>query len=64
MRIAEEIDNVKHVWSDFFVGTVTDRCSSKELSGGAKTVIAAYVGLSRGEVIPLQFLGENCKGIR
>lgn len=60
VRIAEEIDDVKHVWADFFVGTITDRCSGKELSGGAKTVIAVYVGLTRGDVVPLQFLGENC----
>lgn len=51
---------IKHVWADFFVGTITDRCSGKELSGGAKTVIAVYVGLTRGDVVPLQFLGENC----
>ena len=60
VRIACEIDNLNHVWADFFEHSYTGRCCGKDISGGAMTVILAYLGLFCDKDLPLSWLGENC----
>lgn len=60
VRIAEEIDGVHHEWADYFNHPYTGRCSGMDLSGGAMTVILAYLGVAKDWVLPLSWLGENC----
>lgn len=45
VSIVEQIDNVRHDYSDAFYSDVTGRFSGKYISGGAKIVILAYLGL-------------------
>lgn len=58
--IACKIDGLKHVFADFFENELLGRCSGREISGGAKTVILAYLGIVSAYVLPLSWLGENC----
>lgn len=58
--IACKADNLKHVWADFFTSDLLGRCSGKDLSGSAKTLIIVYLNLQENYLIPLQFIGENC----
>lgn len=59
VSIVEQIDNVRHDYSDAFYSDVTGRFSGKYISGGAKIVVLAYLGLVP-KIIPLSWLGENC----
>lgn len=59
VSIVKQIDNVRHDYSDAFYSDVTGRFSDKYISGGAKIVILAYLGLVP-KIIPLSWLGENC----
>lgn len=59
VSIAEKIDSVRHDYGDAFYSEVTGRFSGRYLSGGAKVVILAYLGLAP-KIIPLSWLGENC----
>lgn len=59
VSVAEKIDNVKHDYSDAFYSEVTGRFSGIHLSGGAKVVILAYLGIVP-KIMPLSWLGENC----
>ena len=43
VSIVEQIDNVRHDYSDAFYSDVTGRFSGKYISGGAKIVILAYL---------------------
>ena len=58
--IACKIDDLKHEWADYFTSETFGKCSGKEISAGAKTVIAAYLGLFTDKKYPLSWLGENC----
>lgn len=60
IRIACEIDNLKHFTDDIFESDFSGRCSGKDISGGAKTVILAYLGVVKDYALPLSWLGENC----
>ena len=59
VQIACAIDKLKHEWADFFTSETFGRCSGKNLSGGAKTVIVGYLGLCDKEM-PFCWMGENC----
>lgn len=60
VRIAETIDRLKHDGGDAFMHPVLGRCTGYTLSGGAVTVILAYLGETGGYALPLSWLGENC----
>ena len=60
IRIACEIDGLKHVDGDIFENSIFGRCSGLQISGGAKTVILAYLGITYGMCLPTSWLGENC----
>lgn len=60
IRIACTIDKLEHIDGDIFNSSYSGRCSGKDLSGGAKTVILAYLGETNNKALPLSWLGENC----
>lgn len=60
VRIACEIDGLSHMVSDVFDSELFGRCTGLNISGGAKTVILAYLGLTYGLCLPTSWLGENC----
>ena len=60
VRIACEIDKLKHFIDDIFESDFFGRCSGKDISGGAKTVILAYLGIVKDYALPLSWMGENC----
>lgn len=60
VRIACEIDGLRHLFWDTFEHPVFGRCTGKEVSGGSRAVILAYLGETDDYVIPLSWLGENC----
>lgn len=53
VRIACEIDKLKHFIDDIFESDIFARCSGKDISGGAKTVILAYLGIVKDYALPL-----------
>lgn len=60
VAIAEKVDNIKHEWADYFCSDLTGKLSGKDISGGAKTLILAYLGFDLGKELPTDWLGENC----
>lgn len=60
VRVACTVDHLDHTCDDIFDHEITGRCSGKDISGGAKTVILAYLGIAKERALPLSWLGENC----
>lgn len=61
VKVACDIDKLKHESGDIFEHPIYGRCIGRELSGGVHTVLAAYFGLPVNDmVLPLSWLGENC----
>lgn len=60
VKIAEGVDGVKHVMEDIFEHETFGKFLATQLSGGAKILILAYLGILPDKAYPLSWLGDNC----
>lgn len=60
VKIAEGVDDVHHLFDDIFEHDTFGKFIASRLSGGAKMLILAYLGVLSDRAYPLSWLGDNC----
>ena len=60
VRIAEQVDQVKHLYGDRFRSDYSGDFSGLTLSGGAQILILCYLNLFEDYCLPLSWVADNC----